>query len=81
MHLHQVRPLQRHSQVQAPRFQPDTPNARMSDIQAQRHGGLPLKNGKQISLNRLYIAGECEEGIIKIEKDAKALVLGINEDK
>lgn len=44
-------------------------------------GGLPLKNGKQISLNRLYIAAECEESVVKIEKDARLLVLGINEDK
>ena len=41
--------------------------------------GLALKNGKQIAVNRLYIAGENENGIIKIEKDSKALVLGINE--
>lgn len=42
-------------------------------------GGLPLKNGKSVALNRLYIACENEGAVIKIDKEATALILGINE--
>ena len=40
VHLHQVRPLQRYTKVQAAGLQPDSHDSRVLHLHAQRHGGL-----------------------------------------
>ena len=52
MRLHQVRPLQRYTQVQTPRLQSDPTDSRVPNLHAQRHGSILLMTPNQHFLYR-----------------------------